>query len=236
MHTIIEQPAPAAREEDDEPRESDGRVVPWVISGRSREALRAQAARLRSYVESRPELGLDDVAFSLLTTRSRFDRRAAVVADGREGLLRALGALAADRADAGLIEGEAARTGKLAMLFAGQGSQRLAMGRELHDRFPAFAEAFDAVLAELDPHLDRPPCARCSSPPRARPRPPCWTVRAGPSPPCSPSRWRSSASCARGASPPITWAGTRSASSPPRTSRACSPSPTPAPSSRRGPG
>ncbi|MFC0533990.1 SDR family NAD(P)-dependent oxidoreductase [Phytohabitans kaempferiae] len=41
-------------------------------------------------------------------------------------------------------------------LFAGQGAQRLNMGSGLLEAFPAFAEAFDGVCAELDPHLDRP--------------------------------------------------------------------------------
>ncbi|WP_236723841.1 type I polyketide synthase, partial [Mycobacterium avium] len=38
----------------------------------------------------------------------------------------------------------------------GQGSQTLGMGRQLHAGYPVFAEAFDAVVAELDRHLLRP--------------------------------------------------------------------------------
>ncbi|MFD8383480.1 type I polyketide synthase, partial [Streptomyces sp. NPDC059679] len=156
-HLIVEQPAPSDPEpEETAPRSGGHGSVVWLLSGRGRAALRAQAARLAARVDTDPGLDAADVALSLATTRSAFEQRAAVVAPDRSGLLRALTALAEGRPDPAVIEGEAGGTDKLALLFSGQGSQRARAGRELYADFPVFARALDEVCAQLDPYLDRP--------------------------------------------------------------------------------
>ncbi|WP_407992062.1 type I polyketide synthase [Kitasatospora sp. CMC57] len=148
-HVIVEEP-PAAEGEPTTPEAVlPTTLVPVRVSGRSAQALRGQAARLVEHLESRPELGLLDLGFSLATSRAALEHRGVVVAaDGTE-LLAGLRALAEGEKLAGVVQGVAQTDGRTAFLFTGQGSQRVGMGRELHAVFPVFAEAFDAVLAEL---------------------------------------------------------------------------------------
>ncbi len=164
-HVILEQPEPVTSDtepgdagpDDAENRTADSDApVPVLLSGRSEPALRAQAARLLSRLDGEPGPRVTDVAYSLATGRSAFQHRAVVLAADREELLSSLSALAEGRGEAAVVAQDRARSGKLAFLFSGQGSQRLGMGQELYDRYPAFTEAFDAVCAALDEHLDRP--------------------------------------------------------------------------------
>ncbi|MER8073315.1 SDR family NAD(P)-dependent oxidoreductase [Streptomyces sp. NPDC094034] len=160
-HVILEQapdtanPIPAPdRDPEPGPETAAGGLLPWVLSARSVEALRAQAARLLDFVEQRPELRATDVAYSLMD-RSTFEHRAVVVGREREEFLESLRSLARDGSASGTGPGVPASGDGLAVVFTGQGSQRLGMGRELHEAFPVFADAFEAVCAELDPLLGR---------------------------------------------------------------------------------
>nr|WP_211222323.1 type I polyketide synthase [Actinokineospora enzanensis] len=149
-HIIIEQ-APATEIVEGDEREALP-IVPLVISARSEEALRAQAAGLLSTVELE---NLDDIGFSLATSRAAHDHRAVVSARDVEEAVRGLRALAAGEKDATLVTGT--RTpGKVAMLFTGQGSQRLAMGKDLYLAYPVFAEVFDEAIDHLDLQMAEP--------------------------------------------------------------------------------
>ncbi|OEV14274.1 acyltransferase domain-containing protein, partial [Streptomyces nanshensis] len=144
-HLILEQldEVEAAAEESTDTQEISAEpelapaVVPVLVSAKSAGALEGQVERLGECAAAGPAL---DVGFSSVVSRSVFEHRAVLLASD-EGVTEAARGVASSD------------PGELAVVFSGQGSQRLGMGRELYDRFPVFAEAFDAVLAHLDPGL-----------------------------------------------------------------------------------
>ncbi|SES17357.1 type I polyketide synthase [Lentzea albida] len=147
-HVILEQ---VVEEQEDVERTSPA-VLPWVLSAKTGNALRAQASRALDAVGGIAPL---DFSYSLATGRAALDRRAAVVGSTRDDLVAGLTALAQGTPSPAVVEGTPL-IGRTAFLFTGQSSQRCGMGRELYQAFPAYAAAFDAVVAALDEHLDRP--------------------------------------------------------------------------------
>ncbi|PNV30995.1 hypothetical protein C1708_00390 [Streptomyces sp. DH-12] len=148
-HVILEEPPPAEPSPAAVPAGSGAAgppVVAWPVSARSSAALREQAARLRTFLKTRPEATPADVGFSLATTRAALEHRAVAVGSTRDTLLAQLDTLSGR----GPVS-----AGGLGLLFTGQGAQRVGMGRELYAAYPVFAEAFDAVCARVDGELGR---------------------------------------------------------------------------------
>ncbi len=145
-HIVLEQaPEPAAPE----PATVTPAALPVVLSGRTAAALDAQVDALLEHLPERPAADLARA----LTGRAALEHRLGFVADDRGGLRDTLTTWRAEGRAPGVVSGVASARAKLGVVFAGQGAQRLGMGRELYQRFPVFATAIDAVFAELDPQV-----------------------------------------------------------------------------------
>ncbi|OLF05414.1 hypothetical protein BLA60_36345 [Actinophytocola xinjiangensis] len=148
-HVVVEQAPETAHAE---PVASVSASVPVVLSGRGADALAAQVDALLAHLSTR-DVAVGDLSRSLTTARVSFEHRLGVTAETTAELCETLAAWRADGRAPGVVTGVAPARVKLGMLFAGQGAQRLGMGRELYARFPVFASAIEAVFAELDPRV-----------------------------------------------------------------------------------
>ncbi|MDR6594652.1 non-ribosomal peptide synthetase/type I polyketide synthase [Saccharothrix longispora] len=143
-HVVLEQAPPAERT-----RAHAGGAVPIVLSARTREALRAQAVRLREHLDQRPDLDLADAAHTLAARRTRFDHRAVLVAGDRAEALAGLTALAEGdgtgraRPDAGAV-----------FVFPGQGSQWVGMATGLLGTDPVFTASIEECAAAIAEFVD----------------------------------------------------------------------------------
>uniref|UniRef100_UPI003565AB3B type I polyketide synthase n=1 Tax=Mycobacterium marinum TaxID=1781 RepID=UPI003565AB3B len=135
----------------------------WPVSGRTAEALSAQAERLGQYLVDHPDLDLTDLAYSLATTRAHHAYRAAVTVPGdtvntRDDLLAGLRSLAANQSHPGVTyhHYRLGQAGKTVFVFPGQGAQYAGMGAGLYRHHPVFTAAIDEICAVMDEHLDVP--------------------------------------------------------------------------------
>ncbi|WP_030844649.1 acyltransferase domain-containing protein, partial [Streptomyces hygroscopicus] len=103
-----------------------------------------------------------DVGWSLASGRAALEDRAVVVGSTADELAAGLAAVVRGEEAPGVVAGRgvAGGGGRVAVVFSGQGSQRVGMGRGLYGRFPVFAQVFDEVCGLLDGELAG--CVECS--------------------------------------------------------------------------
>ena len=134
-------------------------TLPFLMSAYTKAALRQQVEKLEKWMDDdafpTDKISLEDLAFSLATSRTQFRKRLVVLARDREDLVQKM------RVCSEALPGHlSSRTGlvydsnsgsneepRLAFLFTGQGSQQLGMGRGLSQTYPYFRETLQSITS-----------------------------------------------------------------------------------------
>nr|WP_305068039.1 type I polyketide synthase [Kitasatospora sp. A2-31] len=131
------------------PRPAGGAAVPWVLSGRTGAALRAQATRLLDHLAAHPGQTAAEVGAALARHRAAFEHRAVLLGADLGDLRAGLAALAAGESRPGLVTGVARDDGPVVFVLPDSPPERPDRMVRLLDTTPLFA----ARLAECDAAL-----------------------------------------------------------------------------------
>jgi amino acid adenylation domain-containing protein len=140
-HVVLEEsPAPVAST----PSSRSARLL--CLSARSQAALHSSIENLARSLQSRPELPLEDVAYTLAVGRKAFDFRATFVCSGIEDAIAKLQSATAQTSRA-----VSSKRPEIVFLFPGQGSQFAGMGSSLYATEPLYREQVDECSEILLP-------------------------------------------------------------------------------------
>ncbi|MGW9177335.1 type I polyketide synthase, partial [Streptomyces decoyicus] len=131
-------------------------ALPWVVSGRSATALRAQADRLASWAKTAGQSPAD-TGQALVASRAALEHRAVVVGSDQDALVAGLRAVAEGETPAGAVVGDAGTLegdADVVFVFPGQGSQWAGMAVDLLHSSPVFAARLAECEAALEPFTD----------------------------------------------------------------------------------
>ena len=129
-------------------------VPPLFLSARSDESLRALALAYAGHLEKADAAPYYDIAYTAAFRRDRMEKRlAALPSDAADAAVQ-LRAFAAGSPAAGVVTGSVIPDNAgIVFVYTGNGAQWHGMGRTLYAESPCFAQALDALDAELQPLL-----------------------------------------------------------------------------------
>ncbi len=114
------------------------------LSGKSPEALLAQARAFCALPAERPDIALSDLCYAASVRRGHHEHRLSIVADSMDGLSEHLRAFVAGESGPGRSSGRASPSRrKVVFVMAGQGAQWAGMGQELLAEEPVFRRALE---------------------------------------------------------------------------------------------
>jgi acyl transferase domain-containing protein len=144
-HVILEE-APARPQVD---RKITDQLI--VLSAKSQPALEQATAQLATYLRENPETILADGAFTLQAGRKPFPFRRAVVARTPAEAVSTLETFGAKQFPVAPVTSSAPR---LIFLFSGQGSQHVAMAKDVYEQQKVFRDSLDTCCKYLQHHID----------------------------------------------------------------------------------
>nr|CEL13381.1 Malonyl CoA-acyl carrier protein transacylase [Kibdelosporangium sp. MJ126-NF4] len=137
----------------DPPPRRLGGPVPWLVSAKTHEALRAQARGLADLDDTDDPV---DIGYSLAYTRSLFDQRAVIIGADHDALRDGARMLADGEAASSVVRGPALPrpvTGTV-FVFPGQGPQWTGMAVDLIESSEVFTARMTECAAALAPYVD----------------------------------------------------------------------------------
>ncbi|WP_121810366.1 polyketide synthase [Mucilaginibacter kameinonensis] len=117
------------------------KLISW--SAKSEESLAQYAGKLAAFVQKNKSIDLNDVAYTLQTTRADFNYRRFIVATDADDLILKLNASNTDPSSVKKLNTIPA---EVVFMLPGQGSQYVNMGHDLYQNEPVFKDAVDECI------------------------------------------------------------------------------------------
>lgn len=156
VHVILETPPSETHLQNEDESQEGGSLRLLTLSAKSEAGLQSLAGRYQTHLSATSQ-PWSDICHTASPGRAHFNHRLAVSASSSRQAADLLRAFQSGNHSQAVTSGvvPSGDPPKIAMLFTGQGSQYLGMGRGLYETYPVFRAALDRCAELLTPYLER---------------------------------------------------------------------------------